>query len=75
MTFDDALTRYRKVGASKANDAELMAGFCAYTLQTVVGAVSPKLVWEGAQKQGLACRDLAALCVKDIMAVSDLQWL
>lgn len=73
--FDDALARYAKVGASHAEDIELMAAFCKSDLQTIVGAVSPKLVWNGARTKGLSTRELAALAASDVMAVSELQWL
>lgn len=72
--YEEALVRYRRDGASKADDAALMAAFCEHDLQTLVGAVSPKLVWTGAQSKGLATRDLANLVNNDVMAVSDLQW-
>ncbi|WP_405391043.1 hypothetical protein OG596_26240 [Streptomyces sp. NBC_01102] len=48
--------------------------FCAYNVQTLVGAVSPKLVFEGALKQGLAVHDLIALCANDPGAVHNLMW-
>lgn len=73
--FDTALERYGQVGASRAADDELMAAFCKYNLQRIVGAVSPKLVWEGARKKGLSTKELAHLAGTDVMAVSDLQWL
>lgn len=74
MTYREALAAAKKIGASRATDPHLMALFCAGPLQTLVGAVSPKLVWEGAQKRGLSTKDLAALCNTDVFAVSDLQW-
>lgn len=72
--FDEALERCRKVGASRVGDADLLAAFCEYDLQQIVGAVSPKLVWEGAQRKGLSARDLAGLASSDPLAVGDLQW-
>jgi hypothetical protein len=72
-TYDDALARYRKIGASKADDAALMAAFCEHDLQILVGAVSPRLVWSGAQKQQLRTKQLAAMTT-DPLAVSDLMW-
>jgi len=74
-TYDDALARYGRLGASKADDAALMAAFCKYDLPILVGAVGPRLVWEGAQSKGMSTRDLAGLAHGDVMAVSDLQWL
>lgn len=72
--FDNALARYKAIGASKADDAALMAAFCKYDIQILVGAVSPRLVWEGAQATGLSAQELARLAGKDPMAVGDLQW-
>lgn len=69
-----ALAAARKAGARHADDAGLMALFCADTLQHLVGAVSPQLVWEGAQRSGLSTADLRDLCAKDCMAVDELQW-
>lgn len=72
--YDDALARYKKVGASRADDAALMAAFCKHDLQILVGAVAPKLVWDGAQKKGMSALDLMHLST-DVTAVGDLQWL
>lgn len=74
-TYQTALTRARKVGASRAVDSGVMALFCDSTLQILVGAASPKLVWEGAQKQGLTALQLAELANRDPAAVHDLMWL
>ena len=74
-SYAKALARGKQIGARRAKDAELMALFCAGPLQTLVGAVSPQLVWEGAQKKRLTTRKLTALCATNVMAVSDLQWL
>jgi hypothetical protein len=41
-TYDDALARYRREGASRADDAALMAAFCEHDIQQLVGAVSPR---------------------------------
>jgi hypothetical protein len=74
-SFADTLAQYRRVGASRASDTQLMAGFCQDTLQILVGAFSPRLVWEGAQKAGLTTRQLHELCAsKDLAALDDLQW-
>ena len=73
--FDAALSRYATVGAARADDVDLMASFCKHDLQLIVGAVSPKLVWEGACKKGLTAKDLMQLAGNDTPAISDLQWL
>lgn len=74
-TYQEALTAGRKIGAAHADDNALMALFCAGPLQRLAGAVSPELVWDGAQKKNLTTRQLATLANSDVMAVSDLQWL
>jgi len=73
MTYNQALSE-AKGNIGHCSDAAEMAAFCDGPLQTLVGAVSPKLVWEGAQKSGVTTRELAALC-RNALAVSDLQWL
>jgi hypothetical protein len=74
LSYDDTLAAARKAGASNATDAGVMALFCADTLQIAVGAVAPRLVFEGAQKTGLTALDLARLASSDPMSVSDLMW-
>lgn len=74
-SYASALARGRAIGARRADDPALMALFCQNDIQYAVGAVSPELVWEGAQLKGLTTRDLVALCARDVMAVSELQWL
>jgi hypothetical protein len=51
-----------------------MALFCEYDVQIVVGAVAPKLVWEGAQRRGMTARELARLAGTDPIAVGELMW-
>lgn len=73
MEYHEALVAYGVEGAGKCSDAALMAGFCQNTIQHLVGAVSPKLVWQGAQRKGLTTKELVELCSTS-RAVSDLQW-
>lgn len=75
MDYEQTLAAARKVGAKHADDPQLMALFCADTIQYAAGAVSGQLVWEGAQKRGLTTKQLVALCATDVMAVDALQWL
>ena len=72
--YEATLAEARKAGASNATDAGVMALFCASSLQTLVGAVSPSLVWEGAQAKGMTARELAHLATRDAFAVSELMW-
>lgn len=52
-----------------------MAAYCEASLQLVVGAVSPRLVWEGAQKRGLTYKELVKWSADHPMRVVDLQWI
>ncbi|MEU9405793.1 hypothetical protein AB0E08_08810 [Streptomyces sp. NPDC048281] len=72
--YEKTLAAARKAGASHAGDAGVMALFCADTLQILLGALSPELVWEGAQRRGLSAAALVSLCASDPQAVCDLQW-
>lgn len=73
--FAAALKAGRKVGPANATDAQLMAMFCYEDLMYLVGAFSPQLVWEGAQKAGLTTLQLAKLCnERNVAALDDLQW-
>lgn len=71
--YEAALKRAKDKGVGRCDDAAAMAAFCQANLPILVGAVSPQLVWEGAQKKGLTFLELGRL-VKDPMAIDDLQW-
>lgn len=62
-------------GAAHAPNNALMAALCQDVIQTLVGAVHPQYVWEGAMKKGLTAKELLHLCRTDAFAVDDLQWL
>ncbi len=74
-SYRTALTTANKVGAANATDEGVMAQYCDSALQIIVGAASPQLVWEGAQKKGMTALELAAMAIKDPHAVHDLMWL
>ncbi len=74
-SYGAALEAGQRIGARRADDAALMALFCAGPLQTLVGAVSPELVWQGAQTKELTTRQLAAMANRDVMEVDALQWI
>jgi hypothetical protein len=42
--------------------------------QILLGAVSPKLIWEGAQSKGLTTQQLLTLIHHDPAAACDLMW-
>lgn len=74
-SFARELTAGNRIGAANATDAQNMAMFCDTTMQFMVGAFSPRLVWEGAQKAGLTALQLHKLChEKNLRAIDDLQW-
>lgn len=73
-SYETTLKEAKAVGASKANDEQLMALFCDAPLQTLCGAVSPSLVWEGAQSKKMTTKELAALAAKNPMEVAELMW-
>jgi hypothetical protein len=65
MAADDyrqALAQGREAGAAHATDPQLMAMFCENTLQILAGAVSPQLVWAGAQARGMTTTQLLKAC-------------
>src|SRR5205809_1693329 len=73
MSYDQALKHGAKVEASKAEGDCLLAMLCK-TL-AVVHAINPRLVYEGAKKQGLAYKDVAKLGANDPVALGDLMFL
>lgn len=73
--YDAALERAREKGVGVCDDAALMAFFCDVNLTFIVGAVAPRLVWEGAQKRGMTALELGRLAGKDPRAVDELQWI
>lgn len=72
--YASALERARVVGASRCDDRAFMALYCDTILRTMVGAASPQLVWEGAQRAGMATTELSRLAVTDPARVCDLMW-
>jgi hypothetical protein len=74
-TYEAALKEAREIGVGFCSDAAAMAAFCDSTIQIMVGAASPKLVWEGAMKRGMTGVELHRLASKDPHAVHDLMWI
>ncbi len=73
--YAKALIAGWKVGRANATDAQAMAMYCEDIMQLMVGAFSPRLVWEGARKAGLTTLELASLCAdKNLRALDDLQF-
>lgn len=71
MTYEEA-RKEAKGSLRTCSDQSAMAAFCEGPLQQIVGAVSPRLVWEGAMRRGLSYKDLAVMCVRDPLAVGEL---
>ena len=70
MTYENALERWKKVGAGKAEGLPLLAMTCE-TL-SLAHAVNPRMVYEGARKLNLdasAVRKLDAVALGDLMFV------
>lgn len=72
--YTAALARAKKAGTSKAADGDFMAQCCKNLIPVLVGAVSPKLVWEGAMLKGVTSSELMRMCHTDPSAVAELQW-
>lgn len=73
-TYEAALKRAKTQGVGRCDDAAAMAAFCQANIQILVGAVSPKLVWQGAQASGLTFLELGRMVGRDPMEVEALQW-
>ena len=72
--YETVLDRAKQVGASNADNDESIALFCDGPLQTLCGAVSQKLVFEGAVKKGLGYREFGHLASTDPSVIADLMW-
>jgi hypothetical protein len=73
--FAEALTAGEETGPASATDPQSMAMFCEDIMPRMVGAFSPRLVWEGAQKAGLTTLQLHEICHrKDFAALDNLQF-
>jgi hypothetical protein len=72
MTYQQALKKCWKVGASKAEGKPFLAMVCQ-TLASI-HAINPKLVYEGAVKQGIDAKALVKLADTDPVALGDLMF-
>lgn len=71
-TYEEALKEAKKTGLKNCSDHAAMAAWCENILPYVVGALSPRLVWEGAQKSGMSLKDLNNLAVHAPMSVVEM---
>lgn len=74
MTFSAALAEARALGSAECSDAALMAHFLDANARFLIGAVSPELIWNGAQKQGMTTKALVDLVYTDPMAAAHLMF-
>ena len=68
MTYEKALERWKKVGASKAEGLPLLAMTCQAL--SLAHAINPKLAYEGARRLNLdaeAVRKLDPVALGDLM--------
>jgi len=72
MSYDQALNHGAKVGASKAEGDSMLALLCQSL--AAVHAINPRLVFEGAKKQGLTYKEVAKLGADDPVALGDLMF-
>jgi len=73
--YKQALAAGNKKGVSMASAPELMAMILDSTLQILCGAVSPELVWDGAQARDMTTPEVLALAnARDMVAIDDLMF-
>jgi hypothetical protein len=72
VTYEQALKKGEKTGASKAGAEEFLALLCKSLAS--VHAISPALVFDGAKKQGLTAKQVAKLAVDDPVGLGDLMF-
>jgi hypothetical protein len=72
MRYDQALKHGAKVGASKAEGDTLLAMLCQSL--AAVHAINPRLVYDGAKKQGLTYKEVAELGADEPVALGDLMF-
>ena len=72
MTYEQALKRGERAGASKAGEQEFLALICKSLAS--LHAISPALVFKGAKKQGLTATQVAKLAVDDPVGLGDLMF-
>lgn len=69
-----ALQREADQGSGRCDDAAAMADFLDSLAQTLMGAVSPRLLWQGAQHVGLTNLEMAHLIQLRPDVAMDLMW-
>jgi hypothetical protein len=72
--YGDALKSGRGVGVVHQTDEQFLAGVCEHLVPLLCGAISPKLVFDGARARGMTADELMRMCHASPLDVSDLQW-
>jgi len=71
--YQAALARARG-NVKNCDDAAHMASLLEGTAHILIGAVSPRLVWQGAQARGMTTMELAELIHSDPIKAADLMF-
>jgi hypothetical protein len=72
LTYEQALKRGERAGASNASEEEFLALICKSLAS--LHAISPALVYEGAKKRRLTAKQVAKLAQDDPVALGDLMF-
>jgi hypothetical protein len=73
MTYEQALQSAIK-NSGRMNDEETLALMLDCSIQVTCGAVSPKLIYEGARRKGLTAKDIHVMVKRNPAEVEALQW-
>lgn len=74
MSYSAALAEAHLLGAAQCSNPALMAQFLDANVSFLIGAVSPELIWNGAQKQGMTAKAVVDLVYADPMAAAHLMF-
>jgi hypothetical protein len=75
VTWEQALAEAEKRGIKRCSDAAKTAVLCDASIQFAVGSgVSPRMVWEGAMRNGMTFKAFSRLAVDNPIACAELMW-
>lgn len=74
MTYDEALKEAKTAGVSRCSDQAFMASFLNGNARLLLGAVSPRLIWEGAVATGIGSKEMTRLVAAEPEKARDLMW-
>jgi len=72
--YQVALAAARTTPVAQQTDEQAMAALCADVLPFTLGAISPELIWNGAQAKHMTTKQLLELAQHDPHAATDLMW-